>query len=427
VAPDGNDSNSGSQGYPWKTIQKAADTLVAGQTVYIRSGTYNEREEIKNSGSTLLKKSGKSRNSPQYITFAAYLDEMVTIDGSGIALDYDQDGLIYIQNKTYIKISGIRVQNAGPYEDNCGIFVEESSNIIIEKNRTYNTVSSGIGIWNSSHITVDGNEVELACNDGQQECITVAITHDFEVKNNTVHHSGPGTSGGEGIDVKDGSYNGKVFKNVVHHINRLGIYVDSWDKHTYDIEVYQNVVYNCQADGFAVAAENSGLLENIKVFNNIAYNNHHNGIVVAGWGESGATHPMKDIFIINNTFYQNGSSEWGGGICIENDNVDNLVVRNNIFSQNHWFQIGIETSGSHFLTADYNLIHGYKDYDTEIRGTHFVEGDPGFADTGQADFHLMSSSIAIDRGSSQLAPATDFDGTARPQGSAVDIGAFEYQ
>ncbi|MBN1484358.1 MAG: hypothetical protein JXA37_06510, partial [Chloroflexia bacterium] len=42
VAPTGSDSNPGTQDYPWQTIQKAADTLAAGDTVYIKAGIYEE-------------------------------------------------------------------------------------------------------------------------------------------------------------------------------------------------------------------------------------------------------------------------------------------------------------------------------------------------------------------------------------------------
>jgi hypothetical protein len=56
VRTDGSDSNNGltdSAGGAWLTIQKAADTLTAGQTVYIRAGTYNERNiVIANNGSS---------------------------------------------------------------------------------------------------------------------------------------------------------------------------------------------------------------------------------------------------------------------------------------------------------------------------------------------------------------------------------------
>jgi hypothetical protein len=51
VAPTGNDDNPGSLDYPWRTIQKAANTLVAGDTVYIRAGVYQEQVLPQNSGS----------------------------------------------------------------------------------------------------------------------------------------------------------------------------------------------------------------------------------------------------------------------------------------------------------------------------------------------------------------------------------------
>lgn len=43
VAVNGNDSNLGTENQPWKTIQKAANTLTAGDVVYIKAGIYHER------------------------------------------------------------------------------------------------------------------------------------------------------------------------------------------------------------------------------------------------------------------------------------------------------------------------------------------------------------------------------------------------
>jgi len=40
VSVNGNDANTGTQDSPWKTIEKAVTTLKAGETVYIRGGTY---------------------------------------------------------------------------------------------------------------------------------------------------------------------------------------------------------------------------------------------------------------------------------------------------------------------------------------------------------------------------------------------------
>ena len=52
VAPTGDNENPGTLDDPWQTIQKAAETLVAGDTVYIRAGTYFEQVIPLNSGSS---------------------------------------------------------------------------------------------------------------------------------------------------------------------------------------------------------------------------------------------------------------------------------------------------------------------------------------------------------------------------------------
>lgn len=49
-----------------------------------------------------------------------------------------------------------------------------------------------------------------------------------------------------------------------------------------------------------------------------------------------------------------------------------------------------------------------------------------FADAAKHDFHLRSGSPAIDAGSAVGGPATDIEGTKRPQGTGVDLGAYEY-
>jgi hypothetical protein len=143
VSPKGNDANPGTETQPWQTIQKAADTLIAGDTVYIRAGTYHERVVPQNSGEV-----------DKYITFVAYPGEVVTIDGQGISIP-EWSGLFDVSTKSFIKISGLRIINS----NKTGILADTSNHIIIDKNHTHNTFSSGIGVWSSKDIIIDGNEV----------------------------------------------------------------------------------------------------------------------------------------------------------------------------------------------------------------------------------------------------------------------------
>lgn len=50
MVPAGDDSSSGSLAKPWRNIQTAANRLLAGDTVLIRAGTYEEQIVIKRSG-----------------------------------------------------------------------------------------------------------------------------------------------------------------------------------------------------------------------------------------------------------------------------------------------------------------------------------------------------------------------------------------
>jgi hypothetical protein len=135
---------------------------------------------------------------------------------------------------------------------------------------------------------------------------------------------------------------------------------------------------------------------------------------------------MQNIKVINNTFYNNGQTSFGGGIHIENPDAKNVVIRNNIVSQNLSFQIALEGVAPESVTVDHNLVDGYRGYPGEIYGNNSVVGDPLFANAPGGDFHLQGGSPAIDVGSSIDAPADDYDGRPRPQGAGYDMGAFEY-
>ncbi len=72
VATNGSDTNPGTFLEPFATIQKAADVMTAGDTCYIRKGTYHEDVDL----------SGVNGSSGSAITFTSYNGEAVTLDGT---------------------------------------------------------------------------------------------------------------------------------------------------------------------------------------------------------------------------------------------------------------------------------------------------------------------------------------------------------
>ncbi len=402
VAKSGNDNNPGTETQPWLTIQKAANTLKSGDTVYIKTGTYKERIYTINSGLP-----------GNYITFAAYPGDAVTIDGNGIPIDSQgYGGGIIIDGKQYIRVSGFKVSNF-LIDDSYGVHISRSHHIVIQNNSISNTGSSGIFVYKcaftnqyiegNEDIIIEGNDITEANINGNHEGISIIGTTNFVVRNNKVHHVHK-----EGIDTKVNSAYGKVNKNIVYNTtwHGPGIYIDG-----HDIEVYQNIVHDF-VHGFGVSSEEGTLAENIRIYNNIAYNNN-NGYVVSDWLSNG---PRRNISIINNVAYANK----GNGVYIQSSNIQNIAVRNNILSKNTERQIRLDTSIG--VTVDHNLIDGFN----SILGTSYVQGDPQFVNPASADFHLLSTSPAIDKGSPTDAPSFDFDGNSRPRGNGYDIGAFEY-
>jgi parallel beta-helix repeat protein len=440
VSPTGNDSNPGTESLPWKTLAKAASMATANTTVFIKQGIYRERLVPGNSGTA---------DGP--ITFTSYPGDSVTITSVGMSPPTGWwAGLIWIQGLSYIKISGLRVLNS----PNTGIDLGNCSYITIEKNYVDSTYSPGIKAYASDHVAVDGNEV-VHCAAREEESISISATNIFEIKNNRVHHSLK-----EAIDAKVGSSNGIVTKNEVFN-STTGIYIDAWDSYEFNIDVFDNISHDNNL-GIAVTSENGGSIEGIRVHHNIAYHNGQRGFIVAGWG-IGQTHPLKNIrvygnesyengfgieiggytgttmdsidiynnliyrnkgagvritrydgpsgdyamqnvSIINNTIYGNGTvgNGWdadNGGMNIFNVNPENLLIRNNILSNNTVCTIFVSPevlTGS--LTIDCNFFDGFRNYPYETAGTNPVYGSPLFIDTLKNDYHLRADSPCIDIG-----------------------------
>ncbi len=417
VATWGNDSAAGALNSPFRSIKKASNQVYAGDRVIIRGGNYSERIVAMRSGA-----SGRP------ITYMAYPNEKVTINGAGVSVPY-WGGLVDVTSRSFITIQGLNVVNS----TSNGIFGYQVNNIVVSKCSTYNTASSGIGMQTGSNVNVTGNDISLANTSGPQENLTIANINNFEVSNNHVHDGGKSNSGGEGIDAKGESHNGKIYGNRVHNINRQGIYVDAYSNWLTNVQVYNNTVYSNAGDGILVGNENGGYLDNVYVYNNVVYNNKWSGIKAWGGGNSGRSHAMGNVYVVNNTVAKNGWIAWAPGITTDNSNIGKFAIVNNLVSQNTGMQIQITSSlaPSHY-TIQHNLVdnsnRGWRlQAAIDKLGSNAVNALPNFVDAKSNNYRIAGNSPAVRKGMSASGIPT-FDHVYKTRGGSVgvDIGAFQH-
>ena len=148
--------------------------------------------------------------------------------------------------------------------------------------------------------------------------------------------------------------------------------------------------------------------------NNLLYGNGGAGL------QSDAQHEETDLFVVNNSVVGNG----GDGITF-NRSASQVYLANNILVDNDGY--GLVCYGSGYPQAFNNDIwrNAWGGYSGCTPGTSDISADPLLLDPASGDLHLSFGSPCIDAGTSTGAPDVDFEGTARPQGDGVDIGAHE--
>jgi hypothetical protein len=163
VATTGSDSYDGTEDYPFQTIQKAADKVKAGDTVYIKAGTYYEKVTITASGTA-----------GNYITFLPYGDGDVVIDGQstqeyGMAIGVS--GIVGTGSGTqqgghYVRVSGLEIINSkyaginvggdNVYVDNCEI---TNFNQDDDQNADHRTSGITVNDWGAANMNIRNNTI----------------------------------------------------------------------------------------------------------------------------------------------------------------------------------------------------------------------------------------------------------------------------
>jgi parallel beta-helix repeat protein len=129
VSPTGNDSAPGTQEQPWRTIQKAADSMPAGSIAIVLAGNYPERVRIQRPS----------------LTFQAQGE--VTSQG-------------FVIQANYITIRGFTLTNWGQsYTTGNGVYVVNAGNCVIENNRFLYNTWGGVQLADTSHDCVVRNNV----------------------------------------------------------------------------------------------------------------------------------------------------------------------------------------------------------------------------------------------------------------------------
>jgi hypothetical protein len=476
VSTTGDDNNAGTLSAPWRTIQKAANTVAAGDTVQVRAGTYKEIVTMKTSGNAT---SG-------YITFQNYPGESPAVDGTGLAAG-GQTGLFSLEGTfNYIVIQGFEIRNYSSSTRGkvpVGIdFEGAGSNIEILNNHIHNiaqTLSScnaanalAIALYGTqapasiNNVTLYGNEIDHNTTGCSENVSFDGNVQYFVETNNSVHDGdniGLDNIGFEGVSPNssyDQARDGWVFGNTIYNItsttnpvyhNQVGAdayYCDGCTR----VIVERNLIHD--SDLSEMASEHSGHNSSYVIFrNNIIYNSLYVGLSIGGYSKNvgGSDH----IVIVNNSLWDDGThgSSGLGEFQIQHYATNN-TVENNIFDD--------YTLSSKYLVYDYTsstpspaVLDYNVDYDTagasgalydwqakSITGfsafktasgqeAHSQFADPLYVNviTTPYNFDLASGSPALNAGTNlgvNTIGVLDYAGNPRVNvNGQINVGAYE--
>jgi parallel beta-helix repeat protein len=363
VTPSGSDSNSGSSASPWRTLQKAANTVAAGDVVHVADGTYSGMH-LTRSGTTAAP-----------IVFKA--------EGANVlvnARNATTDDNINLEGASYVVIDGFVVEDA----PRAGIRVVEATAVVIRNNVVARSDHTGILTgWTPGIQIIDNISYGAIAQHGIYVSNSRVSPDDVVVRGNECY--GNGQAGiqlnGDCWEGGDGIISGAVIEdNLVHDNN--------WK-------------------GFSLIS-----VQNSVIRNNVIWDN---GITAGAGGihlvdQPNCSKPSDNNVVVNNTI----SEPRIAGIRISLSSTANVLFNNIVVASSSDYTIADEVGGN-WIDASSNLLR------TSSTGlfVNFTGKDFHLADASAA----VDAGLASYQGAS--APAIDREGDARPRGNGYDVGAYE--
>ncbi len=477
VAKTGSDGNAGTQASPFLTISHAATIAMAGDTVLVEAGVYNELVAPPHSGSAAR----------GYITFSAMPGQTATIDGTGLGVPGGQWGLVTLQNSSFVIVQGFELRNysttsvrdvpVGIYIFGAGSGVQIVNNhihdIVTTARTTPKKCSSnalGMAVYGSAApepitaLAISGNELDHL-RTGCSESMSVDGNVDgFAVTSNLVHDNdniGIDAIGYEKVSpdpVYDQARDGEIRGNTVYNITSFGnpdygrqyasdgIYVDGGTR----IVIEQNLVHDVDL-GIELASEHKTRVTSyVTARNNVVYEDNANGISIGGYGAArgGSDH----VSIVNNTLYDNDTKNTGSGeFQIQYYATNNLFENNIVYASGQALMVHNYTTNPQAPAAlDYDLYFSplgaaksvwqwnktrYAGIAKYLAGSGQDAQSPPFSDplfdslATPPLLDVMPGSPAIAAGvnlGAGLVGTVDFAGNPRVVNGAITIGAYQH-
>lgn len=354
VAPGGSDGNPGSLALPWLTIQKAADFLTPGDTVYVHAGTY-AKVSVHGSGST----------TDGVVTFCNYPGETPIIDGTGVTPPNDDTALFLVVNRHDVVIEGFELRNyktTNPARTPAGILLTGTCPRVQIRNCNVHDISNtggdtsnsgnafGIAVYGRSTtpttgVVIDGNDVHDLQTGSSESVVLNGNVTNFQVTNNRVHDNnniGIDFIGFEGTcpdaaqdQARDGVCRGNEVWNITSQGNQAypdgdysadGLYCDGANRVTLKANrVHDNDI------GIELASEHPGKLTSaINVRRNFVSANRQGGLFLGGYARKG-TGGTDACVIKGNRFDQNDTLQWDNGEVQLRFRTANCILRGNTF------------------------------------------------------------------------------------------------